>query len=109
LIGNKRNLFAIRAVGASMNQANVDNKNIEDGDFVIIDPSDKDYRSNDYVLTIIDDCANIKRLSINKSAGQIALLSESTYNYPPIIIAEDETARFLINGKAVQVIKSTII
>jgi SOS-response transcriptional repressor LexA len=105
LLGNRNSVFAIKAIGYSMNNANIDGRNIEDGDYVIIDSSDKNVRSNDYVLSIIDDVANIKKIIIDRNNCQIALVSESTYQYPNIYIEESEAAKYLISGKVIQVIK----
>lgn len=104
---NKEKVFAIKAVGESMNKANIDGKNIEDGDLVIIDALDKNIKNNDYVLSVIDEVANIKKIVINKQYNQICLASESTNNYSPIYIDETEVAKLFINGKVIQVIKNT--
>lgn len=105
LLKNNSKVFAIKALGSSMNNANVDGKNIEEGDYVIIDATDKNINNNDYVLSIIDEMANIKKIIIDRQHNQITLLSESTFNYPAIYIDETEGARYLVNGKVVQVIK----
>ncbi|MFT3980627.1 MAG: S24 family peptidase [Ferruginibacter sp.] len=105
LIGNRSHVFAIKASGHSMNKANVCGKNIEDGDYVIVDPSDKNVRTNDYVLSVIDEVANIKKIIVDKIHSQITLKSESTFHYPDIYINASEASRYLINGKIIQVIK----
>ncbi len=105
LLGNRNKVFAIKASGHSMNNANVGGRNIEDGDYVIIDPYDKNVNSNDYVLSVIDEVANIKKIIIDRTNFQIALISESTFHYPEIFIEESEADRYVINGKVVQVIK----
>ena len=105
LLKNKKTVFAIRAVGASMNQANIDGRNIEDGDYVIIDTADKNIRSNDYVLSVIDETANIKKIIIDQQHRQVCLISESTNQYPPIYIDESEASKHFVSGKVIQVIK----
>lgn len=100
------NLLAIKASGNSMNKANVSGQNIEDGDYVIID-SKKQPLPNDYVLAIIDNCANIKKLFINSKNKIISLVSESTENHPQIFIHEND--KFLINGVVIYVIKKPIV
>lgn len=105
LLGKKNKVFAIKASGHSMNNANINGRNIEDGDYVIIDPNDKNIKTRDYVLSIIDEVTNIKKIIIDSANCQIALISESTFHYPEIFIDEDEAERFVINGKVVQVIK----
>ncbi|MBN1262836.1 MAG: hypothetical protein JW991_00600 [Candidatus Pacebacteria bacterium] len=104
LLARNRNIFALRAIGNSMNKADINGKSIEDGDFVIVDYKDRTPRNNDYVLSIIDDCANIKKFVKNTKNSQILLLSESSdENYPPIVINMNDN--FMINGKVTQVIK----
>ncbi len=105
LLKNRRNTFAVRAVGSSMNKANINGKSIDEGDLVIIDPDDKNIQSNDYVLSIIDDTANIKRIVIDQQHEQITLISESTQHYPPIYISASEISRYIVSGKVIQVIK----
>lgn len=105
LIGNRSHVFAIQAVGHSMNKANVCGRSIEDGDYVIVDPFDKNVKTNDYVLSVIDEVANIKKIAIDNINSQITLKSESTFQYPDIYIDVNEASRYLINGKVIQVIK----
>lgn len=102
--GNKdRKIFAIKASGNSMNKANIKGNNIEDGDYVIIDANKKNPQAGDYVLSIIDETANIKKFFIDKNKKQIALLSESTEKYAPIFIHPDD--KFIINGIVKSIIK----
>ena len=102
-INKDKNIFAIRAHGLSMNKANIKGFNIEDGDHVIVDGGNRNPNSGDYVLSIIDETANIKRFHIDKSKKQIALISESTENLPPIYIHPDD--KYMINGVVKYVIK----
>jgi len=95
-------LIAIKASGNSMNKANIDGQNIEDGDYVIVNTKTKP-KSNSYVLAIIDNCANIKKLFIDTRNKVISLMSESTENHPSIYIHEDD--KFLINGVVKYIIK----
>lgn len=104
LIHSKNKLFAIRAVGQSMNKANINGDTIDDGDYVIIDSENKNISDNDYVLSIIDDVCNIKKIRFIKNNTQALLLSESSIDQPPIVINYNET-NYLINGKVTQVIK----
>lgn len=95
--------FALKVSGPSMNKAKIDGKRIEDGDYVIVDVTDKHVRNGDIVLSIIDGMANIKRFFLDKANNQVVLVSDSTKEFPPIYIHEDDD--FMINGKVVQVIK----
>ncbi len=98
-------LYAVKAIGVSMNQASVNGKSIEDGDYVIVDGEDKNVKTGDYVLSIIGGLANIKRFTEDKTNKQIVLQSESTQYFPPIHIHEDDLDDYLVNGKVVEVIK----
>ncbi len=97
----KSGIFALRASGNSMNRAKIKGKNIEDGDIVLIDSEDRIAQNGDYVLSIIDGNANLKKLKVEK--GQVMLVSESTENFKPILIMSGDD--WLINGKIVSVIK----
>jgi SOS-response transcriptional repressor LexA len=102
----KSGFIAIKVSGNSMNKAIVDGQNIEDGDYVIVDTK-KQPQQNDYVLAIIDDCANIKKIVFNPKNKIISLVSESTENHPIIFIHEND--KFLINGVARYIIKSPTV
>jgi len=105
LLPRAKNIFAIQAVGYSMNRANINGRAIENGDYVIIDADYKQPKNNDYVLSIIDGVANIKKFIQDVKNKMIILVSESTRNYPPIYIHKDELMNYLVSGRAVQVIK----
>ncbi|MBI2325864.1 hypothetical protein HYU91_00555 [Candidatus Collierbacteria bacterium] len=98
----KDNVFALIAKGDSMNRAQINGNNIEENDYVVVDGNAKTPNSGDYILSVIDNCANIKKYARTKD-GNIALLSESTSNHPPIYIGEND--QFIVNGKIIQVIK----
>lgn len=102
LLNRRDGLFVIRASGDSMNKADFFGKTIEDGDFVIIDSLDRDAKHGDYVLSIIDGCANLKKFIIDRN-GQKMLVSESKKEYKPIFLHEEDD--FMINGKIISVIK----
>src|SRR3989344_861708 len=97
--------FAIRASGDSMNRAKIAGKNIEDGDLVIIDPRQKEPRNGDYVLSIIDNVANIKKIFRDSKNMLIRLISESTQDYAPIYISPKED--YMVAGKVIYVIKKS--
>lgn len=106
LVPRNKDIFALRASGNSMNRADIGGDSIEDGDYVVVDPEEKAPKSGDYVLSIIDGCANIKKFVMNKDKNQIILISESTSDFPPIYIHHDDFDEFLINGKVVRVVKN---
>ncbi len=105
LVGRSKpaGLYAIRASGSSMNRAEVNGKRIEDGDFIIVMSGATDVGSGDVVLAIIDNNATVKKYVDDRANGQIVLLAESSFDYQPIYLHEDDS--FAISGKAVGVIK----
>lgn len=105
LLHGAKHAFAVRARGDSMNAANVDGKAIEDGDLVIVDSDDRAPSSGSYVLSIIDGAANIKKLYKDERNRQITLKAESTHDFPPIYIREEDASEYLVNGRVIQVIK----
>lgn len=100
-----KKLFAVRAQGDSMNRCKLNNKSIEDGDFVLVDRDLISPEHGDYVLSVVDGAANIKRFYKDPKDGQIALISESSFDYSPIYIHPSDTDDFMINGKVVDVVK----
>ena len=99
-------LYALIARGDSMNHARVNNKEIESGDYLIIDKKDNYIPKNDdIVVSIIGGLANVKRLRRDNANKRILLLSDSyrQQDYAPIIIAEGDD--FQIDGQVVDVIK----
>lgn len=99
------NLIALKAVGDSMNKAKIGNKKIpiEDGDYIIIDTNQKAPNDGDYILSVIDDGANIKKLKIDKQNEYILLQSESNKEYPSIIIHSHDN--YHVGGKVTDIIK----
>lgn len=96
-------LFAIKTDGSSMNRAVIDGKNIEDGDYVIVNSEDTAPKTNDVVLAIIDNKATIKKFIDDRPNGQIVLKADSSHDYEPIHLHPDDD--FSVNGKIVAVIK----
>lgn len=101
---NKKGLFVLKASGSSMNNANVNGKTIEDGDYALIDSEYKSFKNGDIVVAVIDGMATIKKYRVDKAHARIVLESDSTEKYLPIFIHEGD--EFLLNGKVVSIIKS---
>jgi repressor LexA len=101
LLPRKSGYFALRAVGKSLNRANVHGNSIEEGDTVLIDYEDRTPKNGDYVLSIINGAANLKKYQVKD--GQVMLLSESTEAFKPIFIMSGDD--WTMNGKIVAVIK----
>ncbi len=96
-------LFAVRADGFSMNQARVNHKAINDGDYLIVDGDDRVPDEGEVILSVIDGAANVKRFHRDAAHGQVALLSDSSEDFAPIYIGPDDD--FFVNGKVIDVIK----
>jgi len=107
IVPENDNLIALKAVGNSMNEARIGNKNneknIEDGDYVIVDVSQKTPADKDYILSIIDDGANIKRFFFDSKNNYVILRSESTEDIPDIII--DANDNYCVAGLVKYVVK----
>ena len=104
LINKKNNIFALRVEGDSMNKASIGGKNLEQGDYVLIDSEYRIPKNGEYVLSVIEDCANLKKFERNNKTGEIMLISESKNStHKPIYISSKDN--FMINGKIINVIK----
>lgn len=96
LLGNKRdNLFVIRAIGGSMEDAGV-----MDNDLVLVERTG-DVINNDLVVAIIDDTAIIKKITFANNATILNPVSADP-SYCPIIMRKD----FPIFGKVINVLKT---
>lgn len=106
LIGAVKNIFAVKAQGPSMNKAKVNGQfSIDEGDYVLVDPDNRNPKTGDYVLSVINEAANIKKFIWDSKTKQIALVSESTENIKPIFIHEDDN--YMINGIVKNVVKTS--
>ena len=97
-------IFAIKVSGTSMNKSMVKGKNVNNGDYILVDSDYQDYSDNDKVLVVIDGLATIK--TFKKIDNQtIGLFPESTDpNHQPIYLTPEDN--FIINGRVVDVLKS---
>ena len=96
-------LFVLRAEGDSMNRANINKKNIEEGDFVVVDAEQQSPEPGQYIVSIIDEMANIKKFVPDPQNKRIVLKSESTKNYLPIFIHENDD--YKVSGRVIDIIK----
>lgn len=99
---NSNGLIVVRAIGSSLDDADIKGKSIENGDYVVVDCNNKNPIDGDYVLSIIDGVANMKRFYKNEK--EIRLVSESTSEIPPIVIHEDDN--YMISGVILMVVKN---
>lgn len=107
-IGRRRRegLFIVEAVGDSLNAAkDIKGGPVESGDYVVIDSENISPLNGQYVLSIIDNMANIKKFYKDTQNHQIRLESESTMETKPIYIREEDFQDYMINGVVVGVIK----
>lgn len=99
-------VFVLMAVGESMNCANIQGKSINNGDYVFVEPSTWwSIDEGDYVVSIIDGMANIKRLHIDSINERIILNSESSEFFDPIIIGANDLHLYQLSGKVVDIVK----
>jgi SOS-response transcriptional repressor LexA len=98
-------IFALRAEGNSMNEASVIGMNIEPGDYVIVDSTNKSPKDNQYVVSIIDGCANVKKYSRDLLQQAVILKSETSEESEPIYIHMDDLEDYAICGVVTQIIK----
>ena len=103
-----KDVFALRAVGNSMNKAQIEGIGIDDGDYIIVDSSDRIPENNKYIVSIIDGAANVKKLFVDKENDRFVLWSESTEEFPPIFIQEEDMSEYMITGKVIKIIKKFI-
>lgn len=100
----KQDLYVLVADGPSMNKAEVrEGVTIEDGDYVVVDSKDVTPKNGVIVVAVIDGLATIKRFRKDTKNRRIILEADSTENYHPIYVSEDD--EFSISGKVVDVIK----
>lgn len=97
--GMAQDYFFLRAIGDSMNQANISGKAIDDGDYVLI-KKQSTANPGDRVVALIGDEATIKKMV--PVDGAIRLEPESSnLSNKPIYLFED----FSVQGVATDVIK----
>jgi repressor LexA len=98
-----RDVFAIQISGTSMNKARVNGKTIQNGDFILVDATTKQYANGDKVLVVIDGLATVKTYR-TVDGKNIALIPESTDpTHRAIFLTEEDN--FVINGKVIDVLK----
>lgn len=101
-ISNIKDIIVVKAFGNSMNKANINNKKIEEGDYVLVDLS-KTHGTDKYVLATVNGFAVIKRLF--KDDKICCLKSESSEKHPPIFVSPDELEDVFVSGYVLDVIK----
>lgn len=99
-------IYALKAVGDSMNATNIHGRSIESGDYVLVEDTST-VNHGEVVVSIIDGAANIKRLLIDGANHRLILLSESQEPLPPIVIDEsDIDSHYQVAGRVIDIIKA---
>ncbi|HPO05538.1 MAG TPA: transcriptional repressor LexA [Candidatus Gracilibacteria bacterium] len=101
----KQNVFALEVRGDSMNKCQVEGKYIEDGDYVVIEHNPSQITNNDVVLAVIDQCATIKKIKTNLLGDIVLTPVSNNPMHQPIYLHQNDL--FFINGKVINVLKST--
>lgn len=109
ILQKRPNMFALIASGDSMDKANIDDESIDDGDYIIVNGDLRNPKNGDYIVSVIDGSANIKKFQKDEERKMIILLSESTTVHDPIYIHEDDFSSYFVNGKVVKVVKKPSI
>lgn len=108
-VSKRKGLFALKASGPSMNRANIGGLAVEEGDYVIVDKLDRQPENGEYIISIIDGCANLKKFVRDESTGRVFLISESDLALPPIVIDAKDEYDYLVAGKVVDIIKTPVL
>ena len=105
LVGKKKNLFSLIVKGDSMNLASIEDKCIEEGNYVIVQ-KDSEINDGDIVVAIIENSATVKR--IKKAKDMIVLYPQSSNpENQPIFLDKDTES--IINGKVIKVLENPSI
>ncbi|HEX9679246.1 MAG TPA: S24 family peptidase [Candidatus Saccharimonadales bacterium] len=99
-------LFAVKAVGDSMNRANVSGANIEDGDYIVVDGGNTAPGSGAYVVSSVGGLANVKKYVRDEANRLIRLVSESSREYAPIVMDPNDVNSYQVHGTVLRVIKA---
>lgn len=102
---NYKDLIALKVVGLSMNKAVINGKNINDGDYAIVDRSKRSPKNGDRIVALLDGgLATLKKFIKDTANNQIVLMSESSEDYLPIFVDPSDDSGSLIQGTVVQVV-----
>lgn len=104
LVNKKEDLFALIVKGDSMDLAKIEDKNIEDGNYLIVQ-RDAEIQDGDVVVAVIDNSATVKRFK--RGDRMITLYPESTnpLNQPIFL---DKNTDVMFNGKVIKVLENPI-
>jgi SOS-response transcriptional repressor LexA len=103
-INKVNNCFAVRAVGQSMNQAQINGQPLLDGDIAIVDSTLDGPEDDEYILVSVDGLATIKKASIDRDRRRLVLYSESSQNINPIVLSAKDHSAYTVHGRVIDVI-----
>lgn len=96
LHGNAKDYFFLRAIGDSMNKANIDGKSIEEGDLILVKKGSTP-NNGDKIVALIGDEATVK--VFKKGADFVALVPQSSNPAnKPIILHSDFTIQGVVKA-----------
>jgi len=102
LLKKKSDLFSLIVKGDSMNKHAVENINLLDGNYVIVEKN-AEVKNGDTVLALIDNCATIK---VFKKQDNMIILYPNSYNKAHTPIFLDKQRENIINGKVIMVLQN---
>jgi SOS-response transcriptional repressor LexA len=106
---SRAGIFIVIVDGTSLNNAqDLKGGPAETGDYAVIDGNNRTPNNDQYVLSIIDGMANLKRFHRDEENRRIILSSESTMETKPIYIQEEHFDDYMINGVVLEIIKRKI-
>lgn len=101
LLKKKRDLFALVVKGDSMNQRKINEKSLNDGNYIVVSKSDE-VRNGDVVLAVLDNSATVKTIKYEKDMIVLYPQSDNPKHNP---IYLNKYSNGLINGKVVMVLE----
>lgn len=105
ILKNSKDLFALIISGDSMNQRQIDEQLLEEGNYLVI-RKDSDFASGDVVVAIVDGCATVK--NIKKEKEMVILYPQSSNSiHRPIYL--DSKSDSIINGKMIKVLSNPVV
>lgn len=101
-IVKEKDVFAVQISGTSMNKAKINNKNIGDGDFVLVEKTEN-YVYGDKILVVIDGLATVKIYRIFDEENIVLAPDSTDKKHRPIFLTKEDN--FIISGKVIDVLK----
>jgi repressor LexA len=102
LVGNEENLFALIVKGDSMNQREIDGKNLNEGHYLVV-RRDSEYEQGDVVVAIVDGCATVKNIKLEKDVVILFPQSSNPIHKPIYLNVNSDS---IINGKVIKVLNN---